>query len=212
MTTTHQILRGKLPTVIGSCAVTLAMVGGLNAATAATSHTPVKACANKKTGELRLAKTCHHNEKRVTWAAQGPRGARGARGPAGPTTDISPPKLTQRGVFDLQGYGTSGSTVAGDISFPLALSAAPIVDEQPNGQTDSHCTGNPGAPTAAPGYLCIYERQDGNDRNTGDQGALFIEDPSLLHDGAAPFGALMSYTLTTTGTGYVFGSWAVTAP
>jgi hypothetical protein len=195
--------------VIGTGAVSLAMFGGVTAATAA-SHASIKACANKKTGELRLARTCHHNEKRVTWAAQGPRGAKGARGPAGPTTDIAPPKLTQRGVFKVQGYGANDTDVGGDISFPLALSAAPIVDEITN-QTDSHCAGTALAPTAAPGYLCIYVRLDGNESNASGQGPLFVEDPNL-QNGAATFGALLSFEVTNTGEGFVIGSWAVTAP
>jgi hypothetical protein len=209
MKTAHQILRGKLPTVIGTAAVTLAMFGGVTAATAAT-HASIKACANKKTGELRLAKACHHNEKRVTWAAQGRRGAKGARGPAGPTTGMSPSGVTQRGAFSLGAYG-AGSVVPGAISFPLTLPAPPIVDEIADGTTDSHCTGSPGAPTAAPGYLCIYVRFDGNDSNGSGQGPLFVEDPSMLHNGAATFGVLMAFDVVSTGEGFVLGSWAVTA-
>jgi hypothetical protein len=102
--------------------------------------------------------------------------------------------------------------IAGSISFPLELSAAPIVDEISGTSTDSHCTGTAAAPTAAPGYLCVYIRLDGLTANGGDQGPLFIEDPSTLHDGAAPFGALVSCTVAGTGDGFVMGSWAVTAP
>jgi Collagen triple helix repeat (20 copies) len=71
----------------------LAVSGGL--ALAATSSSPViRACANKKTGALRLASKCHHNERRISWnqtglqgspGAQGPRGLAGARGLTGAT-------------------------------------------------------------------------------------------------------------------------------
>jgi hypothetical protein len=209
MKTRHQILRGKLPTVIGTAAVTLAMFGGLSAATAAT-HASIKACANKRTGELRLAKTCHHNEKRVTWAAQGPRGAKGPRGPAGPVTGISPSNLTQRGVFNLQGYVQGGSELTTDISYPLALSVAPIVDEV-GYKTDSHCTGIPQAPTAAPGYLCLYFNLMDN-TTTGDvQGPLLVKQPKALLDGSATFGAFLTVYAAVTGETDMIGTWAVTA-
>jgi hypothetical protein len=210
MNSAHQILRTKLPTVIGTAAVTLAMVGGVSAATAAT-HASIKACANKRTGELRLAKSCHHDEKRVTWAAQGPRGAKGARGPAGPTTDISPPKLTQRGLFNMQGYVQGGSELTADISYPLELSTAPIVDEITD-LSDAHCSGNATSPAAAPGYLCIYVLSSLNTTPLSDQGPIFVQQPTGLHEGSATFGAMLTVGGASTAETAMIGSWAVTAP
>jgi hypothetical protein len=210
MNSAHQIFRAKLPTVIGTAAVTLALFGGVSAATAAT-HASIKACASKKTGVLRLAKTCHHNEKPVTWAAQGPRGTKGARGPAGPTTDVSPPNLTQRGVFNMQGYVQGGSELTSDISYPLELSAAPIVDEI-TGLSDAHCAGIATSPAAAPGYLCIYVLSSMNTTPLGDQGPIFVQRPSGLQEGSATFGAFLTVGAALTGETDMIGTWAVTAP
>jgi hypothetical protein len=67
--------------LIGVAAL-LAASGGL--AVAATSSGPViRACANKKTGALRLASRCHRKERRVSWNQTGPAGPQGARGPTG---------------------------------------------------------------------------------------------------------------------------------
>jgi hypothetical protein len=77
-------------------AMAVALVALLAASTgwaiAATSNHPViRACANKKTGVLRLAKRCRRRERSISWdkeGFQGPQGltgATGATGPAGPT-------------------------------------------------------------------------------------------------------------------------------
>jgi hypothetical protein len=208
----------SLPTMLGAGAIVMAVVGGATVAAAAGStHPAIKACANNKTGELRLAKACHHNEKRVTWAARGPRGARGARGARGvkgapgPITGIAPSGLTQRGAFALVSSSEPGSTVESSISFPLTLSAAPTVAEVVLGATsDPHCTGTIAAPTAASGYLCLYIRQTFNDSNGSGQGPLDVEDPNLIN-GAATYGATLSYSVTSTGESDAIGAWAVTA-
>jgi hypothetical protein len=195
--------------VIGTAAVSLAMFGGITAATAA-GHASIKACANKKTGALRLAKACHHNEKRVTWAAQGARGEKGARGPAGPTTDIAPSGVTQRGVFNLQGYGTPDSDVGTDISFPLTLRTAPLVDELDDA-TDAHCGGTSLTPTAAPGYLCLYIGNEGGVTAGAGQGVMEVQ-AADRSEGSSSFGAMLTALIKTTGQAYVEGTWAVTAP
>jgi hypothetical protein len=62
--------------------VLMAACSGL--ALAATSSSPViKACANKRSGALRIAHKCRHNERRVSWNIQGPQGSRGFTGPKG---------------------------------------------------------------------------------------------------------------------------------
>jgi hypothetical protein len=53
-------------------------------AVAATAGSPlIRACANKRTGALRLGTRCRRNERRVTWNQIGPRGATGPRGRSG---------------------------------------------------------------------------------------------------------------------------------
>jgi hypothetical protein len=61
----------------------LATTGAL--AVAASSSNPViRACANKKTGALRIANRCRRNERRISWNQTGPQGASGLRGFTGP--------------------------------------------------------------------------------------------------------------------------------
>jgi hypothetical protein len=63
-------------------AVLLVACGGL--ALAATPSSPViKACANKRTGAVRIARRCHRGERFVSWNVQGPQGNRGFSGSKG---------------------------------------------------------------------------------------------------------------------------------
>jgi hypothetical protein len=67
----------------------LAGAGGY--AVAATRTDAIHACAAKRTGALRLAKSCNRHERAVSWAKSGPAGAAGARGPQGsPGTNGQP--------------------------------------------------------------------------------------------------------------------------
>jgi hypothetical protein len=60
------------------------LVASTGWAIAATSQSPViRACANKKTGALRLASKCRRSERRVSWNVQGPAGLRGPAGRPG---------------------------------------------------------------------------------------------------------------------------------
>lgn len=58
---------------------------GVNHVTATTNTTSVSACADKKTGALRLktAKKCKSTERSVTWSSSATSGQTGAQGPAG---------------------------------------------------------------------------------------------------------------------------------
>ncbi len=64
--------------VLVAAIATVAAGGGF--AFAASSAGTLHACANKKTGALRLASKCKKSEKKVSWNV---RGARGVAGPAG---------------------------------------------------------------------------------------------------------------------------------
>jgi hypothetical protein len=88
------------PTMAVAFAALLAASGGL--AVAATSSSPViRACANKKTGALRLASKCRRNERPVSWnqtgltGAIGAAGATGAPGKEGPQGKEGPPGPTK---------------------------------------------------------------------------------------------------------------------
>jgi hypothetical protein len=70
------------PAVAAAVAFLLVAGGGL--AIAATSGGPaISACASKKTGALRLARKCRHNERTLSWNQTGPPGPQGKRGPTG---------------------------------------------------------------------------------------------------------------------------------
>jgi hypothetical protein len=109
-------------------AVLLAACGGL--ALAATPSSPViKACANKRSGALRIARRCRHGERFVSWNVQGPQGNRGFTGPRGfkgatgatGATGAAGPKGTQ----GEQGPGASGfATTLAQEAPVLPLAAA----------------------------------------------------------------------------------------
>jgi Collagen triple helix repeat (20 copies) len=50
----------------------------------AASGSSIRACANKRSGALRLANRCKKSERGLSWNANGPTGAAGSRGPQGP--------------------------------------------------------------------------------------------------------------------------------
>jgi hypothetical protein len=60
------------------------LVGSGGYAIAASGSSAIHACAGKRTGALRLAKSCNRNERAVSWAKSGPAGAAGAKGAQGP--------------------------------------------------------------------------------------------------------------------------------
>jgi hypothetical protein len=70
------------PAMAVALAVLVAAGGGL-ALAATTSSSVIKACENKRSGALRIARKCRHNERRVSWNIQGPQGNRGFAGSKG---------------------------------------------------------------------------------------------------------------------------------
>jgi hypothetical protein len=105
-------------------AALLAATGGL--AVAATSRSPIiRACANKRTGALRLAKRCHRNERGLTWNITGPIGAQGPRGFNGKQGVPGPAGATgATGTVNTSGFYTKGEAdsryVAQTLSRPYA--------------------------------------------------------------------------------------------
>ena len=100
------------------------------------------------------------------------------------------------------------------ISFPLELSSAPKWVEIPFGVTNpdpAHCPGTAESPSAAPGYLCIYDRIVGNDFSS-DGNRLQVSDINGDGGTVSPFGARITARATSNGEVEVEGSWAVTAP
>jgi hypothetical protein len=65
-------------------AAALAATAGL-AVAASSSSGVIRACANKKTGALRIARKCRHGERSVSWSKAGPAGRPGPAGATGAT-------------------------------------------------------------------------------------------------------------------------------
>jgi hypothetical protein len=144
----------------------------------------------------------------------GPPGPPGTTGPAGPTSVMAPSGSTQMGTVMAYGQATTaGAYVARtSVSFPMRLASSPTVVEVPEGGTAAHCSGTPGAPSAEPGYLCIYVTNHSNDVQVIAGDDLYPQDPGDLNFGSSPFGVLLSAEAAAAGGVLVEGSWAVTAP
>ncbi len=70
--------------------VAVVAAGGGLAFAATTGVNTLHACANKKTGALRLASKCKKRERAVSWNIQGQRGFPGLRGSQGPRGSTGP--------------------------------------------------------------------------------------------------------------------------
>ena len=93
------------PYVIGGGIVALLAGGGW--AFAASTSGVIHACAGKRSGTLRLAKTCRKSERAVVWNVQGPRGAPGNAGTPG--TSGQPGAA---GPSDVYAVGVAAGTLA----------------------------------------------------------------------------------------------------
>jgi hypothetical protein len=144
----------------------------------------------------------------------GPEGPSGLPGPAGPTATTAPAGVTQIGVVAADGQEPAGGDVTTSVSFPLRLAAAPIFDEPGIGETDGHCQGTSAAPTAAPGYLCLYLVATSNAATFALPGAPFLypQEAGNGNLGTSPFGVLLTARADTAGRVSVWAAWAVTAP
>lgn len=85
----RRVLSSLLPSPAMALAFVLLAAASAGLAAAATTATGpvIAACANKKSGALRLAGKCRRSERAVRWNQTGPRGQAGpggASGPAGP--------------------------------------------------------------------------------------------------------------------------------
>src|SRR5215831_17893198 len=106
-------------------AVVAALLAGGYALGASTSSTStIRACANKKSGALRLAGKkgrCPRHYRKLSWSVTGPRGSAGVPGTAG--SNGSPGTAGTPGGVGPQGPGAIGINVvepAGTSNFPVA--------------------------------------------------------------------------------------------
>ena len=122
----RRILSSLLPSPAMAVAFTVlvAVSGGLAAAATSTGGPVIGACANKKTGALRLASKCRRNERAIRWNQTGPPGPRGLAGATGATGATGASGATGgAGQTGPQGPGATQivSSVTGPrTSFPIA--------------------------------------------------------------------------------------------
>lgn len=132
----------------------------------------------------------------------GPTGENGATGPAGQTgfTETLPSGKTLKGTwsFNASEASSEGGSIKVPISFGIPLATSLLVEKVKFGGA-TECSGSVVAPTAADGFLCIYE------------GGLTNATFGFGGFGMGPGGAL--FLVNVTGDEAVgYGSWAVTAP
>jgi hypothetical protein len=85
---------------------------------------PVKACAKKQGGTLRIAKKCRRTERRVRWGRIGPAGAQGVTGATGPQGPAGPQGDTgAAGAGGAAGSDGADGTTTGETFYAEALGA-----------------------------------------------------------------------------------------
>lgn len=201
--------------LLGACGVLLLGSGAY--ALASPGSNTITVCVKQNGGTLYRATKCAKHDTKLRWNKQGPAGAsgqqgaqgvqgiqgaqgiQGVQGVAGPTTTVAPSGSTQQGTIYIDGY--SGSTELGtSLSFPLHLASAPVLDEVNSGSTDAHCQGTAAAPTAAPGYLCIYIVQTYHVTVPLDGFAFWPQAPGALSGGGiSTFGVDLYVTASASG-------------
>jgi hypothetical protein len=80
----HRYVASRRATGYLAVAAITALAGAGGYAVAASRNDAVHACANTRTGALRLAKSCNRHERSVSWAKSGPEGVAGPHGAQGP--------------------------------------------------------------------------------------------------------------------------------
>jgi hypothetical protein len=113
------------------------------------NSTTIVACANKKTGALRIAyKACSKKENNVTWGVTGPQGATGATGAQGATGATGPQGTPGAAGQDRSGYAIAKDANGSRIQNVVDLNwkdVGPIVLKDGLLWTFSKITGEPSA-------------------------------------------------------------------
>ncbi len=164
-------------------------------------------------------------------------GKAGANGTTG-FTETLPEGKTEKGTWEFGFGAVEGAVKAGGepatsthppfgapISFPIPL-AEPLGKTQVHylkyGATDAACGGEVEEPTAAPGNLCVYEREVSGLNTEPEleeyQGKIVppgSNEPTFTPDsegGAGRTGALVGFIVGAEVSSSGWGTWAVTAP
>ena len=141
--------------------------------------------------------------------------------PEEPVKTSLPSGETITGFYSLGGSATAGNqSFMSEIDFSIPLDAAPSVEiiEKGEDPTDN-CPGTASAPTAMPGFLCVYEGSDGAGLFTStnrQDGSVATRNFAVAiiagSNGATANGATISALSIDAGFVKSAGTWAVTAP
>jgi hypothetical protein len=142
----------------------------------------------------------------------GPMGPMGPKGDPGPLLTTVPYNATIKGVYGIQTTVPANTTTVGAfVSFPLALPERPLlVVLSANGSAVTHCPGTATAPTADPGYLCVYRAS-----GAGIGATTHIDDPTTgTRESTSVYGFEVEDTVASAASQALTdtGSWAYSAP
>jgi hypothetical protein len=164
----------------------------------------IKACANKKTGALRLRKRryCRRSERAVLWSVRGPRGPRGDRGAGG--TSGSPGANGGSAYFSALGTGFSSGV---DPAYSSVTGTTPVTAAEAAVQTLSPAVAFTAdqlavrASTAPTGTITVALRVNGVD--TALSCTILVGEPGCSNTSARisiPGGSTLSLKMSATGT------------
>jgi hypothetical protein len=166
------------------------------------------------------------NGKKGDQGIEGEAGVEGPPGPPGPTCNelgecLLPEGATETGIYSVSGRGPGLTPMNMAISYPLRLSARPVVFYVTKTQVEGtpptappECPGSRTEPKALPsnvdgsGTLCVYERTLSNAQQSG-----FVSTGLDFTSGAAlGFALLEAGGPGVDANASASGSWAVTGP
>ena len=201
-------VQGRTTTVVAWLALVIALGGG-TAYAAHKIHYLITSTTQIKPSVLTKLKRSGPTGPAGETGPSGATGSIGATGPAGPELTTLPSGKTETGAIEIDVTAPTTAVVvgSGSISFPTPLASTPTTTYVPSGSTTADCTGSASAPSAAAGYLCLYEG------GHADLGGVHIVDPRNGGSEASPYGAgVWIFSGGTAATAYMDGTWAVTAP
>jgi hypothetical protein len=140
--------------------------------------------------------------------------------PEEPVKTALPSNQTITGFYALGGYADAASRVFRDqIDFVYPLAEAPSVEViASGGSATTNCPGSATSPQAAPGFLCVYEGNNGSSllnpgsTNQNLQVRNFAQIFVVGTNAATRFGAEIRAQSVDAGSVLSSGVWAVTAP
>jgi len=151
-------------------------------------------------------------------------GPQGPEGEPGPFPDSLPSGKTITGVYSLGGQAAGANDNFFDsLTFSFPLATVPTVEIiEIDEVASANCPGSASEPAAAPGYLCVYEGNNGSssfpfviatNRKAGSLVVRNFNSLFLVGSGASlKGGASIRAGATASGFMVSSGGWAVTAP